>query len=62
MSVPCYESPSDLGGARGQVAVWVKGLSSSPAHLFEGKHRKSRVTVQGRFKQPLLFDDVRPAY
>ena len=44
----------------GTAAVWVKGLPSAPQGLFKGKRRRSRISVQGRFKQPLSFDDVRP--
>ncbi|KAK9803895.1 hypothetical protein WJX72_002783 [[Myrmecia] bisecta] len=43
---------------KGCVLINVAGLSTAPADLFQGKRRKTSLTVQGRFKQPLGFDDV----
>jgi hypothetical protein len=34
------------------------GLPSAPEGLFEGRQRKTSVTIQGRFKQELAFEDV----
>lgn len=59
----CQQGVAPRAGTNGctyvQVAMWVKGLQSSPADLFEGRRRRSRITVQGKFKQALSFDDVR---
>ena len=45
----------------GRVAMWVKGLPTAAPDLFQGKRRRTRITVQGRFKRPLPFQDVRVA-
>ena len=34
----------------GRVMMWVKGLPSAAPDLFKGKRRRTRITVQGRFK------------
>ena len=36
----------------------MQGLATSPADLFAGRRRRTHVTVQGRFRAPLSFDDV----
>lgn len=44
----------------GQACVWIRGLPGSPAaeDLFAGRQRRSLVTVQGRFRQPVPVDDL----
>lgn len=34
------------------------GLQSAPRGLFAGQRRRTAVTIQGRFKQELGFDDI----
>ncbi len=36
----------------------VQGLATSPVDLFAGRRRRTHVTVQGRFRVPLSFDNV----
>lgn len=36
----------------------MQGLASTPADIFAGRRRRTHVTVQGRFRAPLSFDDV----
>ena len=43
----------------GRVAMWVKGLPTAAPDLFKGKRRRTRITVQGRFKRSLPFEEVR---
>ena len=43
----------------GRVAMWVKGLPTAAPDLFKGKRRRTRITVQGRFKRPVPFEEVR---
>ena len=43
---------------QGCAVVWVAGLPSAPKGLFEGRRRKTSITIQGRFKRELAFDDV----
>lgn len=43
---------------KGCAVIWAQGLPSSPDGLFEGKRRKTSITMQGRFKRELAFDDV----
>ena len=33
-------------------------MPSAPKDLFEGRRRKTSITIQGRFKHELAFDDV----
>eukprot|EP00891_Asterochloris_glomerata_P006939 jgi/Astpho2/6939/Aster-x1409 len=42
---------------KGQACIWIQGLPSTPPGLFKGKQRKSMITVQGRFKQRVAFED-----
>ena len=43
---------------KGCAVIWAQGLPSTPKGLFEGKRRKTSITIQGRFKQELAFEDV----
>ena len=43
---------------KGRAVIWVQGLRSAPPDLFTGQHRKTSITIQGRFKQPAGLDDV----
>ncbi len=42
----------------GRVAMWVKGLPTAAPDLFKGKRRRTRITVQGRFKRSVPFEEV----
>lgn len=42
----------------GRACVWVRDLPGAPARLFEGRRRRTLVTVQGRFKEPVPLDDL----
>ena len=48
-----FEFESDMFA--GRVMMWVKGLPTAPRDLFKGKRRRTRITVQGRFKRPVSF-------
>lgn len=39
----------------GKAILWTKGVPSQPKHLFKGQRRKSSITVQGRFKRPVVM-------
>lgn len=39
----------------GKAVLWTKGVPSQPRHLFKGQRRKSSITVQGRFKRPVVM-------
>lgn len=39
----------------GKAMLWTKGVPSQPKHLFKGQRRKSSVTIQGRFKRPVVM-------
>ncbi len=39
--------------------MWVKGLPTAAPDLFKGKRRRTRITVQGRFKRSVPFEEVR---
>lgn len=39
----------------GMATLWTKGVPSQPKHLFKGQRRKSSITVQGRFKRPVVM-------
>ena len=43
---------------KGCAVIWAQGLPSTPKGLFDGKRRKTSITIQGRFKQELAFEDV----
>ena len=43
---------------KGCAVIWAAGLPSAPEGLFEGRRRKTSITMQGRFKQELAFEDV----
>ena len=38
--------------------IWAQGLPTTPEGLFEGQRRKTSITIQGRFKRELDFEDV----
>ena len=42
----------------GKLLIYIKGLPSSYEPYFAGKKRRSVMMLQGRFKRPLLLDDV----
>lgn len=42
----------------GQLCVWVRGLPTTPAGLFEGRKRQFWFVIQGMFKHPVPFDDL----
>lgn len=43
---------------QGQACMFVRGLPSSPEHLFQGSKRRSLIAVQGRFKRPTPFNNL----
>ena len=43
---------------KGCAVIFVAGLQSSPQGLFSGQRRRTAITVQGRFKQAIGFEDV----
>ncbi|KAI3431262.1 hypothetical protein D9Q98_004324 [Chlorella vulgaris] len=42
----------------GRACVWVRGLPGAPPPVFEGRRRRTMVTVQGRFRRPVPLDDL----
>ena len=40
----------------GKAMLWTKGVPTEPRHLFQGQRRKSSITVQGRFKRPVVMN------
>ncbi|KAA6424912.1 MAG: hypothetical protein FRX49_05086 [Trebouxia sp. A1-2] len=42
----------------GCAMLWTKGVPSQPEHLFHGQRRKSSITVQGRFKRPVVMSHL----
>ncbi len=43
---------------KGCAVIWAQGLPTTPEGLFEGQRRKTSITIQGRFKRELDFEDV----
>lgn len=42
----------------GKAILWTKGVPSQPKHLFKGQRRKSSITIQGRFKRPVVMSHL----
>lgn len=42
----------------GCAMLWTKGVPSQPGRLFHGQRRKSSITVQGRFKRPVVMSHL----
>lgn len=43
----------------GKLYIWVRGLPSTPAGIFaKGMKRQIWIVIQGRFKQPVGFDEL----
>ena len=55
--MPCRPIEFETDLFKGQACIWIQGLPSTPPGLFKGKQRKSMITVQGRFKQRVAFED-----
>ena len=55
--MPCRPIEFETDLFKGKACIWIQGLPSTPPSLFKGKQRKSMITVQGRFKQRVAFED-----
>lgn len=61
-----YRIPTNTGRAipfegsmfTGCAMLWTKGAPSQPKHLFSGQRRKSSITIQGRFKRPVVMNHL----
>jgi hypothetical protein len=49
-----FETDSFVGTA----AIWVRDLPTAPADMWKGKRRRSRIAIQGRFKERICMEDV----
>lgn len=54
----CRSIPFETPCFRGEAVLWIKGLPTSPPDLFEGQKRKTLITIQGKFKRKLLYNDL----
>lgn len=56
--VACRRIEVETDLFKGCAIIWLANLDTSPEGLFAGQRRRTAITVQGRFKQELSFDDV----
>eukprot|EP00877_Chromochloris_zofingiensis_P003244 jgi/Chrzof1/12920/Cz07g12110.t1 len=42
---------------KGKIKILLRGVPSTPMHLFEGKRRNAWVIIQGSFKRPVNFNN-----
>ncbi|KAK3243686.1 hypothetical protein CYMTET_46674 [Cymbomonas tetramitiformis] len=50
--------PFETDVFKGKFVAYVAGLENSPAHIFEGKKRKTHLIFQGQFKRELAYSEV----
>lgn len=50
--------PFETPHFKGEAVLWIKGLPTSPPGLFKGQKRKTLITIQGKFKREVVYNDL----